>query len=191
MRKRDIIKEFFISFRCIIGPFGSLFRRFPHYLPLLTLENHQDIDSPINLDLSLKKINKEIKSKSVKDIDNAVKLLLNSINWRNHLVGCIVIIKINKENQQSFIERLWDICLNKNSWVLPQILATLSIIDSEFQRKVKSKEIKEAFLNNKMVVKEIELLLHSKNRKKYPDEEPYYGLSWKNNLIGLIKEGKL
>ena len=140
----------------------------------MTLENHRDIDSPVNLDLSLKKISKVIKSKSEREIDSAVKLLLNSINWRSHLIGCIVVIKMNKEKQQSFIEKLWEICLNKNSWVLPQILATLSIIDFEFQRKVNSKEIKEVFSNNQMIVKEIECLLYPKNRKKYPDEEPYY-----------------
>lgn len=190
MRKRDVLKEMINGFRCMLGPFGRLFRIYPHYLPFLHLDHDQDIESPISLELSLRKINKIFQSKSLNQINNGVKTLLNSMNWRTHLVGCIAIIKMSKENQKDYYKRLWDLGSNDDSWVSPQILAILSIIDPDFSIKIRNNKIEGKFLNNEILLQEIEFLL---NPEKMTDDnhKEIHGLPWNNRLIELIREGKL
>lgn len=81
--------------------------------------------------------------------------------------------------------------LNNYSWVSPQILATLSMIDADFITKVKSGEVEKSHSNYEMALKEIDLLVHPENIEKYSKKEPFYGFYWKENLKKLIKEGKL
>lgn len=109
MRKRDLLKELLVQFKCLIGPFGRFFRIFPHYGAFLNLEYYEDVESPVDLYLSLKKMDEIFKSKSVKRINNGVKMLLESLDWRKHLVACIAIIKMSKENQKDYYETLWDL----------------------------------------------------------------------------------
>lgn len=195
MRKRDLLKEMIIGFRCMFGTFGRFFRIYPHYGPLLHLENYslEEIEeSPINLDLSLQKMNDIFKTKSRNQIKKGVSVLLKSQNWRNHLVGCLAIVKMDREDQKEYFSRLWSICLNNESWVYPQILATLSIVDSRFSDIVNQRKVNEACLNNKGLKNEIATLLDPDNKEKYENEdEPNHGLHWKENLEKLISEGKL
>ena len=186
-----VLNEWIIGLRCVFGPFGRLFRVYPHYGLFLNLESHQDEESPISLNLSLQKINKIFQNKSQNQINKGIKNLLSSKNWRTHIVGCVAIIKLKSENQKLYIERLWGLVLNNESWVFPQILATLSIIDPDFSTKIGRKELLKKFKKNKELVQEIEFLLNPEIRVMNNQINPVFGLPWKINLIKLIEEGKL
>jgi len=178
----------------MFGTFGKLFRIFPHYLPLLHLQDlsqYKEDVSPISLDLSLKKINKIFKRKSRTQIKKGANLLLKSINWRTHLVGCIAIVKMNQQDQREYIERLWGLILNDKSWTYQQILATLSIIDSDFTEMLKKVETKESNLQHKVITEEMKILINPNMNKENERNEYTIGLDWKNNLEKLLIEGRM
>ncbi len=63
------------------------------------------------------------------DIVSDIHNLMSVKNWRPHIVGCFIACLIDRNEKVT--ELLWS-CLDKGSWVSPQIAATLSLLDNSF-----------------------------------------------------------
>ena len=106
----------------------------PNHLPLLNLRIDLSNTETFNLGKSLKLIDKIIAENSSEDIYSDIQLMMSNINWRLHLVCFITILKLNKPEQLKCIEFLWKrLCLG--TWVVPQLLVTLSKIDASHKEK--------------------------------------------------------
>ncbi len=116
------------------GIFDKFWDNQPNHLPLLNLIVDLSDTETFNLGKSLKLIDGIISKYQIDDIYNDTRKMLTELNWRLHLVAFITILKLDKSEQQKFIEFLWKrLCLG--TWVSPQLLVTLSKIDFNFKVK--------------------------------------------------------
>ena len=122
------------------GIFDDFWDNQPNHLPLMHLSINLDKTETFNLGKSIRLID-EIVAKNNKDkIITDTKFLFSDANWRPHLLGLMVILKLNKSEQSEFINTLWK-RLCSGTWGCPQLLVVLSKIDPEF--KIKSKRLLE------------------------------------------------
>ena len=96
---------------------------------------------------------------------------------------------MEREERLEYCERLWELCLNGESWVYPQILATLSIIDTHFSGRIKDEESKKRIIRNELI-EAIDELLNPRSERNC-NKEMSIGLDWKKSLVKLLNEGKL
>lgn len=115
------------------GVFGEFWDGHPNHLPFLHLHEIPDPSSEFNLAKSIDILDLIISTNSEASVTSGINLLLASENWRPHLVAALAVLKINKVNQSAHVPALWD-RLQHQSWVSPQILVVLSMIDPEFTR---------------------------------------------------------
>ena len=117
------------------GVFKEFWNGQPHHLPFLNLYEPEGGSEEWNLQTSLNRLDELISSNKAEFLIEGVELLLKSEDWRPHLVAALASLKMKPVDRKLPIERLWE-RLGKGSWVSPQLLVILSIIDVEFKQKV-------------------------------------------------------
>jgi len=122
------------------GVFNDFWNGYPNHLPFLNLDDVPNPPEEWNLTKSIDRLDDIISENANAAIVAGIRLLLNNENWRPHLVAALATLKIDKNLQTEIKTDLWN-RLKSGSWVSPQILVILSIIDAEF--KLKAKEIVE------------------------------------------------
>ncbi len=118
------------------GIFKEFWNGHPNHLPLMGLHNDNDEPKEWNLNKSLERLDLICDNNSEELIIKGIHNLLRNENWRPHLVGILASFKISPEEQKKLIPNFWA-RLEKGSWISPQILSVLSIIDVEFELKGK------------------------------------------------------
>jgi len=116
------------------GVFNIFWDEHPHHLPFLNLREYDFEEKEWNLQISINKLSAILGSNSKEELNEGIDLLLLEINWRCHLVAIISLITNNVIEREKFIDKLWGL-LYRGSWVSPQILVALSIIDRNFASK--------------------------------------------------------
>ncbi|GAB5526201.1 MAG: hypothetical protein Roseis2KO_40730 [Roseivirga sp.] len=118
------------------GVFSEFWDGHPNHLPLLNLYEPPESHKDLNLAKSIDRLDFIISTNSEEAITDGIQLLLEDDNWRPHLVAALVILKISKIQQSKMKMLLWK-RVKQWSWVSPQILVVLSMIDPEFDRLAK------------------------------------------------------
>lgn len=193
------------------GVFNDFWNGHPNHLPLINLHETPNPSKEWNLAKSIDRLNYIISKNSSNDIVNGIRLLLKDEDWRPHLVASIATLKIDKKLQSELIINLWN-RLKSGSWVSPQILVILSIIDCEFN--IRAKEIcKNGFkisyspmpmhkhhssrgpagidADNKKVISAAEYLLNGVISDSMENGNgDLLAKNWKENLLELIDNNK-
>jgi hypothetical protein len=125
------------------GVFNNFWDGHPNHLPFLNLRESKDDPKEWNLQTSITKLYSILKSHSDGDVNEGIKQLIDSEDWRPHIVASISILSFDSTRRDEFVGLLWD-RLSRGSWTSPQILVVLSIIDKDFESKA-SKIISEGF----------------------------------------------
>jgi hypothetical protein len=128
------------------GVFNSFWDGQPNHLPFLNLQESKDDPKEWNLQTSIAKLYLILNEHSEMDINEGIKQLIKSDDWRPHIVASISILSFDSQRRNGFIDLLWD-RISRGSWTSPQILVVLSIIDKDFISKA-SKIINEGFTVN-------------------------------------------
>ena len=179
-----------------LGIFAEFWGDHPNHLPFLGFNEGSDESEEWNLTKSLERLDHICDNSSEKLIVEGIKKLLVSMNWRPHLVAIFASFKISKSEQEMLVPDFWK-RLENVSWVSPQILSFLSIVDNEFEAK--GKEIlKNGFVINYSPNIEVqsdtsafkreslEKVLNSIKELLGNDES-----DWRQGLLQLIDSGRL
>jgi|8_EtaG_2_1085327.scaffolds.fasta_scaffold14715_3 hypothetical protein len=179
------------------GIFKDFWDGHPNHLPLMGLHNNNNEPAEWNLNKSLERLDFICDGNTQELIIEGIHKLLNNEDWRPQLVAILASFKLTQTEQIKLIPELWN-RLEKGSWISPQILSVLSIIDSEFELKatgILNNGFKVNYSNMEMakhhsargpegskgasekVINSIKSLLETKN-----DD-----FGWKGNLIRLIE----
>jgi hypothetical protein len=126
------------------GVFNNFWDEHPNHLPFLNLRESKDDPKEWNLQTSITKLYSILKSHPDGDVNEGIRQLINSDDWRPHIVASISILSFDSTRRDEFIGLLWD-RLSRGSWTSPQILVVLSIIDKDFESKAR-KVISEGFV---------------------------------------------
>jgi hypothetical protein len=194
------------------GIFNTFWNGHPNHLPLLSLLESNDDPAEWNLKMSIKQLDGILLTHSEESIAEGVKLLLRSDNWRPHLVAVLVMLKLNSFRSSYWINSLWE-RLKHGSWVSPQILVVLSMIDKDFLAKANeiaangfkvtySKmpaaehhsargPLGSRFAENKIIAAVHYLVHGSVIDSDEDDQGGSIARSWKSRLLQLIEEGKI
>lgn len=113
------------------GIFEKFWNGHPNHLPFLYLTQTKDNSIEWNLEINLNLVNNILKNRAIDSIIEGLKLLLQNDNWRPHLLALISILQLRTDIRNKFVGLLWH-RLGKSSWVSPQILVVLSVIDKQF-----------------------------------------------------------
>ncbi len=116
------------------GIFKDFWNGYPNHLPLMGLHNDNNEPSEWNLNKSLERLDIICDGNDRQLIIEGIHKLLDNEDWRPHLVAIMASFKLTPKEQNELIPELW-IRLEKGSWISPQILSVLSIIDNEFELK--------------------------------------------------------
>lgn len=179
------------------GIFKEFWNGHPNHLPLMGLHNDNDEPKEWNLNKSLDRLDLICDENSKELIIEGIHKLLNNEDWRPHLVAILVSFKISTDEQQRLIPEFWK-RLEKGSWISPQILSVLSIIDKEFESKGRQ------ILNNGFKVDYSPIKMTEHHSARGPEgsngasEKVFSSINtllenqdddfgWKGNLIQLIK----
>ena len=193
------------------GIFNNFWNGQPNHLPLLNLYEIPNPSKEWNLNKSIELLDSIVSKSSEKEVVDGIRLLLKNQDWRPHLVASLATLKIDKKHQYEVKTDLWN-RLKSGSWVSPQILVILSIIDSEFD--IQAKEISNrAFkitysempmhehhssrgpagiaVDNKKVLASVEYLLNGVVTDSIEnDNGGSIAKKWKENLLKLIENKK-
>ncbi|WP_346883254.1 hypothetical protein [uncultured Algibacter sp.] len=182
------------------GIFKDFWNGHPNHLPLMGLNNDNNQPAEWNLNKSLERLDLICDNNDQELIINGIHKLLNNQDWRPHLVAILVSFKLTPTEQIKLIPELWT-RLEKGSWISPQILSVLSIIDNEFE--LKAKEI----LNNGFKVNYSPMGMAEHHSARGPEgskeasekvtssinsllENQNDDFGWKGKLIKLIENKK-
>ncbi len=182
------------------GIFNDFWNDFPNHLPLLGLHIDDDEPKEWNLTKSLERLDFICDNNDEETIKNDIIKLLNDENWRPHLVAILASFKLSKKKQLGLIDIMWN-RIEKGSWISPQILSVLSIIDIDFENKANE------ILNTGFIIKfsKMNMIEHHSSRGSesskeasqkvienikslLQDNDDEYG--WKDSLIYLIQTKK-
>ncbi|WP_405368432.1 hypothetical protein [Nonlabens sp. Asnod2-A12] len=200
-----------MSERLNFGIFNDFWNGHPNHLPFLNLYEIPNPPKEWNLNKSIDILDCIVSENSGKEVVDGIKLLLKSQDWRPHLVASLATLKIDKKHQHDVIKDLWN-RLKSGSWVSPQILVILSIIDSEFDiqaNEISKKGFKITYsempmhehhssrgpvgitVDNKKVIASIEYLLNGVITDSIEnDNGGSISKDWKENLLKLIENKK-
>lgn len=179
------------------GIFNEFWNGHPNHLPLMGLHNDNDEPKEWNLNKSLDRLDLICDENSRELIIEGIHKLLNNEDWRPHLVAILASFKLSADDQQRLIPEFWK-RLENGSWISPQILSVLSVIDQEFE----SKGIQ--ILNNGFKVNYSPMKMAEHHSARGPEgsngasekvinsinallENQDDDFGWKGNLIQLIK----
>lgn len=172
-----------------LGIFKKFWEGAPNHLPLLNLNSKEVIGKSWNLKKSLNLLNEIYESNDTEIYIVNLKTILENENWRPQLLACFGILKLESEKRKEFCKILWKI-FAKGSWIKPQILVTLSIIDNSFVKRsleiINSKEFEREMSNKDDHVEMIfEKLLYNND----PFENKVnLAKEWKTKLIKIIEK---
>ena len=181
-------------------------------MPFSNLRESKDNQKEWNLQTSISKLYSILKSNSDEDVNEGIRQLLESEDWRPHLVASISILSFDSKRRNEFIGLLWDRIV-RGSWTSPQILVILSIVDCDFKSKA-SKIINDGFTvsysqltsiehhvsrggtSSKMAsAKVVAVINFILNRTMTDSNDSDQGASiaenWEERLNKLIQEGKI
>ena len=116
------------------GVFNIFWNGQPNHLPLMTLQYDNDEPKEWNLKKSLSLIESIVSENATENILTGVVALLDNEDWRAHVVAILSIAKLQPDIRTELIDNLW-LRLGKGSWISPQILVVLSLIDINFEEK--------------------------------------------------------
>jgi hypothetical protein len=116
------------------GVFNNFWDGHPNHLPFLNLRESKGDPKEWNLATSISKLYSILNSHSDLDVNEGIRQLIKSEDWRPHIVALISILSFDSQRRNEFIDLLWD-RLSNGSWTSPQILVVLSIIDTDFKSK--------------------------------------------------------
>jgi hypothetical protein len=125
------------------GVFNNFWDEHPNHLPFLNLREWSHEPKEWNLQTSIAKLYSILESHSDGNVNEGIRQLIDSDDWRPHIVASISILSFDSTRRDEFIGLLWD-RLSRGSWTSPQILVVLSIIDKDFESKA-NKIISEGF----------------------------------------------
>ena len=117
-----------------------------NYLPLIHL--HTDVEPAI------KEIKDIVLTEKMNNLEQDTLLLLKARNWRFHLTACGIMLAGVSSNE--LLNQLWSL-LRKGSWVVPQIAATVYLLDPQFTSRA-LEAIERRKLNEQALVAVSELL---------------------------------
>jgi hypothetical protein len=106
----------------------------PHHLPLMNLRN-DTTNKDWNLEISLNRIENIFQENERQTIIKDLELLIKQNNWRPQLIFCISLLKLKNEELSKLKKELWNKLEEYRSWIIPQLSATASIVDSNFKSK--------------------------------------------------------
>jgi len=193
----------------IFGIFDNFWDGHPNHLPFLDLYESQDDPEEWNLQLSLNKLESILTKNSLEDVIAGLNLLLKSDNWRPHLIACLVILKSKVFQENGFKIALWE-RLKSGSWVSPQILVVLSIIDEDFEDKIRNiidngfkvvlkpmspeehhtaRGGSSSLMAERKIIEAAQYLLNGPSSEY--DEGGGIAASWKERLLELIEERRI
>lgn len=194
------------------GVFNSFWDGQPNHLPFLNLRESKDDPKEWNLQQSTSKLYSILKSNTDSVIDEGIKQLIESENWRPQLVAAISILSFDLERRSKFCGMLWD-RLSMGSWVSPQILVVLSIIDSDFKTEAEniidegftvnysnlsvidhhvSRGVTNSKVASEKVIAAITYLLNGTLIESMKsDEGASIAKGWAENLTELIQSGRI
>lgn len=162
----------------------------PHHLPLLHLRGDQP-NKDWNLEISLQRIDNIFQSNERETILHDLQLLTQQKNWRPHLIFCISILKLPPEESLASQEALWKLLEEYNSWVIPQLAVTASIIDPDFRIKAIN-IIREKWQIDQLEQMNSDQILIQLSRGENPlDDKSRIAMQWKEKLLILMKEKKI
>ena len=136
------------------GIFNSFWDKYPNHLPFLNLMESDDDPKEWNLQTSISKLYSILNSSSNEEVSEGLNLLLQSEDWRPHLIASVSLLAIDVAKRDGFIDTLWN-RLFRGSWISPQILVVLSLIDRDFTFKAE-KILTEGFKVNYINISPIE-----------------------------------
>jgi len=114
------------------GIFSDFWDGFPYHLPLLNLHIDKNEINQGKLNKGLERLDLICFNKNQDLVINGIQELLSSENWRPHLVAILASFKLSVNKQKELIPDFWN-RLERDSWISPQILSVLSMIDHEFE----------------------------------------------------------
>lgn len=160
------------------GIFNDFWVNHPQHLPFLSFTESDFEPKSFGLNSSISNLELILKRNSLEDIKKDVIELLVTSNWRTHLVASIALTLLKKEHTNDLLEHFWH-RINKGSWVVPQLLVVLSIVDSEFRVKAENiiKEESNYLLSNSD--------LHHSSRKVF-DQKKIASLNYL--LKGIVSD---
>ncbi|MEO1049930.1 MAG: hypothetical protein AAFX87_04875 [Bacteroidota bacterium] len=179
-----------------LGIFNEFWDGHPNHLPLLRLKGLNSQVSDLSLTKSLQRLDHLCSQHSKSKVVEGIQKMLQSENWRLHLVAILASFKLPEKEQQDLISDLW-IRLQKGSWVSPQILSVLSMIDEAFE--IKARRILEYGFEVKRSSTGVVVHHHARGpegsegaaekmvssiKSLLENQEDDFG--WKGNLINLI-----
>lgn len=196
-----------------LGIYKSFWDGHPNHLPFLNLLESGDAPKEWNLDISLSKLYTITESSSKESIHRSIELLLESENWRTHLVAVLTMLAVEPALCEDHIIGLFWERLSKGSWVSSQILVALSLIDREFEAKARQL-VMEGFkvsysklppvdhhvarggipssIAEKKVKAAIDYLLNGIVNDTYDSDcGGSIARNWQENLMRLIEQGKI
>ncbi|MDO6810624.1 hypothetical protein Q4603_18520 [Zobellia galactanivorans] len=86
-----------------------------------------------NLEISLNRIEHIFQDHERQTIIKDLELLIKQDDWRPQLIFCISILKLHREDLPNLKKELCHKLNEQRSWVIPQLAATVSILDSNFK----------------------------------------------------------
>ena len=132
-----------------------------NYLALINL--HTDVESTVETIKSI--VNTEQKNTLERD----TFILLQARNWRFHLVACgVMLAGLSSSN---LLDQLWNI-LRNGSWVVPQIAATVYLLDPQFNSRA-LKAIAQKELDEQSIVAIAQLLKQNFNTSFTAEQEAW------------------
>ncbi|MBW1299028.1 hypothetical protein [Aquimarina litoralis] len=160
----------------------------PHHLPLLHLMN--DTSNPNwNLDISLQRIENILLNNERAIVIRDLELLITQRGWRPHLIFCISLLQLKNEEFTKLKKKLWKKLEEASSWVTPQLAATASIIDPNFETKAID------ILKNNTQIDRLDSLnskeILSELCKTTYEDKSAYAIKWKEKVLKLIQEKRI
>ena len=147
-----IAEETIFFSRVVVDGKSQLHSRI-NYLALINL--HTDVETTV------KTIKDIVSSEERKTLEHDTLLLLQARNWRFHLVACGIMLAGTCTND--LISQLWNV-LHEGSWIVPQLAATVYLLDTQFP-KLAMEAISQENFDRQSIVALAELLQQDPNAK--------------------------
>lgn len=168
------------------GIFNDFFNQTPNHLPLLNLKEIRRSNSEYNLTKSLKMIDELYEKYDKEDYKDGIVKMLSSKNWRPQLVSCFAIMKLGNLERNEYIELVWQI-IKDGSWVKPQLIVLLTLIDEDFLYRAKkfNRFVKDISNMNPLEQKKLMIKLILLRDNSLEDKSDI-AFRWRERFIGLM-----
>jgi hypothetical protein len=145
----------------------------------------------IKLVTSLEIIAKIIDSSEKNKLFDEMKLLIENRNWRFQLLFCISLLRLSNKDADNLLELLWKQIEEKKSWILPQLIATATIVDPNFNSRAYE------LLKQRQQIIDIEnktsksLMIELCKSDIQSEDKSLIAVEWRDRLFELIRKGKI